>query len=679
MSMSMKYKSYFNFSGGFNDSTTQDLLKENEVSVLENMDITEQGALNIRNGAMKINDTSKGFNITKRFEYLVRDNSRILEVYDQKLYRIEPTVDVLLQDIGCDKPYFLQQMDVLFVCDGVNIYEIGGKDYFSNSGTVDIKFEDIVQIADDFSGTGTIGYFYKALANLGEIDLGAENYNNTARWEDCTDILGATSNTVRTLKPYKAGKAEITQISVFNDVTEGGYVTVNLHGADYDIDVTTGDSARTVAGKIAATTFPGYTVTKRQNVVTFKADTIGFREDCYCESYNTGLALVVNIEVNGEDDDNILNEVRNCTKFIQHSKSGRYVATGNPKKPYAVYFSEPYQLNYFKQFNLLTPVSSEGSAVCLFNLLDSVLIGYKHSWYEYSGIEPAIDGTWKRLAIPYGCAAEYSIQVIDLYNFIYLADNGLYAVSSNILSQYGVATQNNSTVRKISDNVENTIKTIIDKSKCNSIYHDGIYYLAYNDVLGENNKVLLYYTDKKAYSLYSGIQVNDFLYRKNGSLEFASKNYSMTFDSTKHVDTDVETGLEKRIDIEIKSSNLVLDNYIAPKFIDKLFLQANIGADTFNEPAKVILRIDDLTVDIVEFDLMELNEGFVWGTDWGRPWGNYSTHMQNAFIRRKGNRIGIDFTNKGFTELNTNIVLYGYAFSYIPLTPYHPFSNLAFS
>ena len=678
--MNIKYKPYFDFSGGFNDATTQDLLKENEVSVLENMDITEQGALNIRNGAVKINNTSKEKEITRRFEYLVRDTPRILEVYGKKLYRIEQLGDVLVQDINSDKPYFLQQQDVLYCCDGKNIYEIGGKDYFSNVGTVNIKKGDIVQIATDFSATGIIGYFYKALANFGEIDLSSENYNNDVRWIDCTDILGATSSVVRTLKAYQAGQAEVTQISVFGEVVEGGYISINIHGAEYDVNVSTGDSARQVASKISATTFPGYTVTSKQNVVTFVANSIGFREDCYAESYNTGVSLVVNTEVNGEDDDNILNEVRNCTKFTQHTKSGRYVATGNPKDPHAVYFSEPYQLNYFKQFNKLYPTSSEGSAVCMFNLLDSVLIGYKHSWYEYSGLEPAIDGSWKRLAIPMGCASEYSVQTVNYYNFIYLADDGLYSVNANILSQYGVAAQNTSSVRKISDNVENTIKTIVDKSKCTSVYYDGVYYLAYNDIVNKpNNKVLLYYTEKKAFSLYSGIQVNDFLYRSNGDLEFASKNYSMTFDSTKHVDTDVDTGLEKKIDIEVRTSNLVLGDYIAPKFVDKLFLQANIGSDTFDEQVKIILRIDDLTVDIVEFNLTELNEGFVWGTDWGRPWGNYSTHMQNAFIRRKGNRIGLVFTNKGFEELNTNIVLYGFAFSYIPLTPVHPFSNLQFS
>ena len=81
-------------------------------------------------------------------------------------------------------------------------------------------------------------------------------------------------------------------------------------------------------------------------------------------------------------------------------------------------------------------------------MLDSVLIGYRHGWYEYTGLNPAEDGQWRRLAIPYGCASEYSVQVLDFYNFIYLADGGLYLVSANILNQYGVVMQNNSAVKK---------------------------------------------------------------------------------------------------------------------------------------------------------------------------------------------------------------------------------------
>ena len=45
----MNYKNYF---GGFNDTTVQDILKDNELSVCENVVITQKGAL----GLMKRNN-----------------------------------------------------------------------------------------------------------------------------------------------------------------------------------------------------------------------------------------------------------------------------------------------------------------------------------------------------------------------------------------------------------------------------------------------------------------------------------------------------------------------------------------------------------------------------------------------------------------------------------------------
>ena len=37
------------------------------------------------------------------------------------------------------------------------------------------------------------------------------------------------------------------------------------------------------------------------------------------------------------------------------------------------------QLNYFKEFNILSPSSGDGTAVCLVNIIDSILVGYRHS------------------------------------------------------------------------------------------------------------------------------------------------------------------------------------------------------------------------------------------------------------------------------------------------------------
>lgn len=673
----IQYKGYFDFSGGYNDTTVQDLLKDNELSVCENIIIKQKGELNLRDGIVKINSTSKGFNITKRYEYFVLDNSIILEVYDKKLYKVG-NPDTLLTTLNSDKPYFLQQQNVLYCCDGKEIYEIGNKDYFSNI-KVDIKKDDIIQITDDFSVEELRGKFFKALKDMTDKDLSTTDFTVAADWTDVTDILGATSNIVRPLKAYNAGKKEKVIISVFDNVTNSGYVSIYLDNEEYQINVTNGQTARDVATAIANTSFTGYTATVSQNEVTIEANEIGYKENCYASSYNTGVSMVVNTTVNGQINDNILSEVKNCTKFIHHTKSGRYVATGNPKKPFAVYFSEPMQLNYFKEFNILNPSSSDGTAVCLVNIIDSVLVGYRHSWYEYTGLDPAVDGTWRKLAIPYGCASEYSVQVLDLYSFVFLADNGLYLVSANVLNQYEIVMQNATSVKNISeDKIYNTIKTIFDKSKCVSVYHDSIYYLAYNDNAGENSKIILYYTDKKAFTLFTGIQVNDFLYRKNGNLEIASLNYALRFDDTVHYDTDVTTGENKRIEFEIKTTNLTLDTFIAEKFIDKIFVQANIGAETFDEHLRLLIRIDYLDTDMITIDLSDVNSGLIWGNPWGSPWGNYSTQMQSAFIRMKGNRIGVGLTNKGLEDINTNFVFYGFAISFKQLIPFQKLSNNIF-
>ena len=673
----IQYKGYFDFSGGYNDTTVQDLLKDNELSVCENIIIKQKGELNLRDGVVKINSISKGFNITKRYEYFVLDNSIILEVYDKKLYKVG-NPDTLLTTLNSDKPYFLQQQNVLYCCDGKEIYEIGNKDYFSNI-KVDIKKDDIIQITDDFSVEELRGKFFKALKDMADKDLSTTDFTVAADWTDVTDILGATSNIVRPLKAYDAGKKEKVIISVFDNVTNSGYVSIYLDNEEYQINVTNGQTARDVATAIANTSFTGYTATVSQNEVTIEANEIGYKENCYASSYNTGVSMVVNTTVNGQINDNILSEVKNCTKFIHHTKSGRYVATGNPKKPFAVYFSEPMQLNYFKEFNILNPSSSDGTAVCLVNIIDSVLVGYRHSWYEYTGLDPAVDGTWRKLAIPYGCASEYSVQVLDLYSFVFLADNGLYLVSANVLNQYEIVMQNATSVKNISeDKIYNTIKSIFDKSKCVSVYHDSIYYLAYSDNARENSKIILYYTDKKAFTLFTGIQVNDFLYRKNGNLEIASLNYALKFDDTVHYDTDVATGENKRIEFEIKTTNLTLDTFIAEKFIDKIFVQANIGAETFDEHLRLLIRIDYLDTDMITIDLSDVNSGLTWGNPWGSPWGNYSTQMQSAFIRMKGNRIGVGLTNKGLEDINTNFVFYGFAISFKQLIPFQKLSNNIF-
>ena len=120
-----------------------------------------------------------------------------------------------------------------------------------------------------------------------------------------------------------AGTKEKVIISVFDSVTVAGYVSVYLNNTEYQVNVTSGQTARDAATAIGATSFTGYTAIVSQNEVTIEANDIGYKENCYASSYNTGLSMVVNTVVNGQINDNILNEVKNCTKFIHHTKSGK--------------------------------------------------------------------------------------------------------------------------------------------------------------------------------------------------------------------------------------------------------------------------------------------------------------------------------------------------------------------
>ena len=218
------------------------------------------------------------------------------------------------------------------------------------------------------------------------------------------------------------------------------------------------------------------------------------------------------------------------------------------------------------------------------------------------------------------------------------------------------------------------MKTIVDKTKCVSVFHEGIYYLSFSDI--EGGKVLLYYPDNTAFMLFKDIIVNDFLYRKNGTLEYASTNYSMKFDENKHSDFDVTTGLEKRIVFYVRTPRLSLGNFMAEKFIDKVFIQANVDTNDYDKYMKVSISVDYKNVEI---DFQEDNTGLVWGSEWGRVWGNAAENLKAAFVRYKGNTMTLVFTNKMLEDIDTNIVIYGFAVSYKTLTPHQKFFNNQFN
>ena len=680
----ISYREYQNFSGGFNDTTSEDLLKDTELVLCDNMVVSEGGALDVRHGTSIVNGsyTNNG-HYTKLFEYIVKSRSLLVEVLDRKLFLKDgDTVRQILDtELASDKPNFLQQQDVLYILDGKEIYEFGQKDFFSNIGTVTIEKDHIIQCADD-APEEYVGKFYQALTDIGSIDLATEDYSDTEKWQDVTYMRGAISNIIRPLKKYDVTKAETTNFVIFNSTTAEGTISISLNANVYSFTFKAGKTAEDVAqGFVLGASdecMEKYDVTADGNTVTFTAKEKAMHTDGYVVSNTTGITVVAVTKQQGASDNNILEEVKKCTLFGMHSKSARYVATGNPDKPYSVYLSEPYQLNYFKSTNVLTPMSGEGDPTCILNMLDSVLIGYQTSWYEYSGIDPATDGTWKRLAIPFGCVSGESVQILDLYNFMYLGHNGLNVVNSNILSQYGAIIQNNSGVRNISHGkVEKTLASITNHKQCTSVFHGDIYYLAFSDNEDtRNNKVLLYDTQNKAFSLFKDITVNDFQYTNDGKLLFGSKNYVLLYDQNKYTDVDVETGEEKKIEFTVRTGSLNIASLGSNVFFDKLFLKFKQNIEDPNEHISAIYYVDES--EYKEPLLSNINS-FVWGeSNWGEQWGKRNVMLQNFFIRKKGAYLRLEITNKHTTALDSKIVLYGFSIGYKPFIQHQYMSNNKF-
>lgn len=90
---------------------------------------------------------------------------------------------------------------------------------------------------------------------------------------------------------------------------------------------------------------------------------------------------------------------------------------------------------------------------------------------------------------------------------------------------------------------------------------------------------------------------------------------------------------------------------------------------------RIFLTTDYLTSEM-NFEI--INDGLVWNATWGRLWGNYSDTVKAAFIREKSTIIKILLTNEGLTDIDTSMVLYGFALSYKTLIPNQGFINLEF-
>lgn len=539
--------------------------------------------------------------------------------------------------------------------DGSELYCWGDYDFSSEMGTATVGSGQIVRNNDN-SSTGTIGHFYQALNSRGSINLKTENYSSTANWKDVTEAVGFASSVARVLTAYDPSVPEVVNITVTKGATNAGTVTIYIDGGAYTCSVAAGASVDAVVNAIKAISITGWTSVKSNNTVTFTKSTNGLTANGYVDAGETGAIITYVTQQEGKVNDCNLNPIKKCTMFVVHTSSYRVFACGNPDDN-AVYYSEIGNPAYFiSDYNKVYALSSYGKPTGMLQLSESVLISYENGWYAWNGITVLEDASWKPLNLPYGCASHRSIALTP-YSFVYLGKDGIYNVSVSILSTEIVLLQGKDIITKITNSkVDNVINSIKNKTACTGVFHDNVYYLAYNTDTTGNNRVLKYEWDTNSFTEVTGWHVNSWIDDGNG-FYFTTENYLIEAGVGEN-DIDTVTGEEKPIELYIKTKEYHFGNPFINKVVRLvgIIFKQNSVLNNISANVKIIMGYNSFEIKDIS-----VAESLIWGRDWGLLWGFREAITKMIELTMSSNTFQIEIRNKA---LNSPITIVAIGFVY---------------
>lgn len=638
---------YADFSGGFNDSVAAISINDNEVCVSENADYSaEIKSFKTRKGCKKVNGSSFGANITDAHSWSIGSHYKKCLVIGSKLYDYDEVNDTLgpakiTLSAGATKIYPFMMFNKFYFGDGTKLYSWGDWDLSSEIGSSAVAAGQIVR--NNHSSNGVMGGFYKALVDFDSpINLKTENYTVTTNWENVTEVPHLASNVVRELQAFDSGRPEIVKVTVTTGSSAAGDIILHIEGNDYTVTVAAGDSATDIATAIANLSISGWTLSRDGNAVTCVNGTDELVENGYIDCGSTGAVATYVTQQEGRANDCDLGPIKKCTQFLVHTNSYRVFAAGNPDDN-AIFYSEIGNPAYFaSDINKVYAPNSYGRPTGMLQLSSSVLISYENGWYAWSGITPLEDASWQPLNIPYGCVAPRSIALTP-YSFMYLGRDGIYNISASILNDEIVMIQGSSVIEKITKNkVDNAIASIKDLSKCEAIFRDNAYYLAYNvDGAEGNTRVLKYEWDTDSFTEITGWLVNAWM-SDSDYMYFASKNYLLRTNYG-YSDVNVDTGKAAPINLYIKTKEYHFGNPFVDKVVNLIgliFKQPTISTNVVEADVSLVIGYET-----IEYSTIDISESLVWGRDWGKLWGFREAIAKMIEITRRSNTFQLIIQN----------------------------------
>ena len=604
--MAKMLKSYPDFRGGWNADAAPDLMADNELTLADNIDLSERGGFSKRKGTVALNDVPYNSDVNQIIEWPRDDGSiQLLAVIGTDLCAIDDDGKAtVIDNLNSTQIGYVVWKDKLFYVDGKRFV-------YYNGSTV----QQVAQTS--------------APSTTPSIQKGGE------------------------LKTFSSGKYKFA-VSFVNEVmgesplSDDVEVTVDEEDEVTHFewsDIPTGPSG-TTARRLYRTRADGE-VFYLVGVLEDNTETV-FKDTTPDEDLRAPFNASVDLA-----------PIRRCRFLVRHPHSGRFFAAGDSEHPDRVYYSEPNEIANWKQTNVLTSTGGDGPVHALRVFGDALLAFHKYRPWVYRGLDPEIDATWEPMPTGQGTISNQAIA--DTENSLtFLGIGGLYAIPPFMLSYNMQVTPSEEMILNLAKGkVTSVIRGIIKPEKAAMVYDpvNERLMLAYCDdpAAQRNNRVLVYDWELGAFTRYTGLFINCWCRRLNGDILAGTAGYILKMNTG----TDDYTGAAPQMNVLTKSYNLDL-----PYHKKKLF-HLFIG---FRQPeegtSEITLRIkvDDVTAyEVIEKSVYDT---FIWGDMWGEIWGWRSVVTTRSRIGGSGHRVQLQIANN---QPGIPTTVYGLALTFRPI------------
>ncbi|MBR5239915.1 MAG: hypothetical protein IKW04_05015 [Clostridia bacterium] len=712
-------KNIFDFSGGYNDTVYNLNLKDNEFSEFYNVDPLPQGGFKVRNGCKKLNKVPFPGTITQMIEWKLRNGAtKTIVVSERKLYVFssvsgewEPVKtkdgEFELENDTVSYTFF---RDFLYFSDGLKMYRWNDEVfYLSNLDEYEHHFKagDIIKLTASrqeslFRGEEGVIMDVRNLMRP-KFTYAWKQYVNEDNHYVYQNVYKVKYKFVNTpAGEYEASEGDLhnepdgiyaLHYSSFIDegapgaVQDGYFTDMKMEMYPFYDTFYYGETDRLDAPKESEIYFMESAAGWARKTYAYGAvhfDYVGsvgeyyqFQEDAtefYPHNYNyrTNTAYLGKRaslrKLDEELVDNIMEveefpvKIAACKYFCFYAKRQRFLASGNPEDPTAIYVSKLGTFEEWDDYVTIYPDCHLGAVTGIYPMNDDILVCFENG-FSYvdselllaDGSEVVVEYIPKMSSVPVGVANGDTFCQIPQGVIFYHGEN-IFLASYSLFGKNYVKMPSQSEFVCLSQNkCENILK---GSTKHRAVYHDHKYYLYFTDV-ETKDRILIYDFVYGNFRLYGDIEISAFVSKEkdNTLLISSGKDVLAAFSEGVYLDGD-----HQPISFAIRSKYYDIGYDFRRLQLNRLYLVKNIYTE--NEERNILIS---LLGDSTEQEIKDtLSDGVLWkNSSWD---GRYSWNQDfviHAFnLNFRTNRIGFYITNCEDDVINSPIVFYSLSFHY---------------